>query len=381
MRSINSMRFLIGLSLLVSLVACHKSEHEEVVGTPYELTIPQFFPTKLNIPDDNPLTKEGVELGRHLFYDTRLSGDLDEDKGICCASCHVQSAGFDLGSENPLVTNGKPVGLSGNATQHNALPLVNLVFNNEGYTWNGAVSAQNTDIHNRNIEDIVAHTIEDPSEMNSTWEHSLNALRTRVEYANMFFKAFGTEEITKERVCKAIAQFVRTLISSNSKFDRYLRGETNLTSSEWNGYILFSTEEGADCFHCHGGAGTPLFTTNLFYNNALDSEFNGGGDRYSITGNIQDMGAYRAPTLRNISVSAPYMHDGRFSTLDEVLQFYNLGLNNSQYVHPYMHKINEGGAMLTPSQIADLKAFLNTLTDEEFITNERTSNPYKNINK
>jgi cytochrome c peroxidase len=144
-----------------------------------------------------------------------------------------------------------------------------------------------------------------------------------------------------------------------------LQGKVQLTPQELNGYVLFTTEEGGDCFHCHGGSGTPLFTTNLCYNNALDNVFNDPHDRFSVTGDPMDHGAYKAPTLRNIALTAPYMHDGRYKTLDEVLAFYNTGQQNSPYVSPLMHHVNDGGVMLTPSQIADLKAFLLTLTEEE----------------
>jgi cytochrome c peroxidase len=215
-----------------------------------------------------------------------------------------------------------------------------------------------------------------PDEMNSTAEKTVAAIAGIPTYPPMFKKAFGTEEVTMDRIKKAIAQFIRTLISGNSKFDKFMRGEVQLTNSELRGYILFTTEEGADCFHCHGSEGTPLFTTNLFYNNALDSIFDDPHDRYGYTGNPSDIGAYRAPTLRNVVVTAPYMRDGRFETLDEVLRFYNEGLIYSPYVHPLMHKINQGGALLTPPQLEDLKAFLNTLTDEEFLTNPQFANPH-----
>jgi cytochrome c peroxidase len=211
--------------------------------------------------------------------------------------------------------------------------------------------------------------------MNSTPERTVHALKQNPKYPAMFKKAFGTEEINISRTQKAIAQFVRTLVSGNAKFDRFLRGEEQLTAAEMRGYILFMTEEGADCFHCHGGDGNPLFTTNLFYNNALSTVFDDPYDRFSVTKNPQDIGAYRASSLRNIMVSAPYMHDGRFKTIDEALDFYNFGLQNSPYVHPLMHKLEQGGAYLTPAQIADLKAFLHTLTDEEFLTNPKFSKP------
>ena len=176
---------------------------------------------------------------------------------------------------------------------------------------------------------------------------------------------------------RAIAQFVRTLISSNSKFDRFMLGEVQLTTAERNGYVLFMTEQGGDCFHCHGGDGNPLFTTNLFYNNGKDSLFTDPGDRYSVTGNLADVGAYKAPTLRNLAFTAPYMHDGRFRTLDEVLAFYNSNLVSSPSISPLMHHIATGGIRLSPPQLADLKSFLLTLTDSSFVVNPTFSRPVK----
>ncbi len=144
-------------------------------------------------------------------------------------------------------------------------------------------------------------------------------------YPELFRKAFGTEKVSVKNMGRAIAQFVRTLISSDSRFDKFLAGELQLTASERRGYALFMTEQGGDCFHCHGGEGNPLFTTNLFYNNGKDSVFVDQADRFKITGDQADIGAYKAPTLRNIAFTAPYMHDGRLKTLDEVLTFYNSG--------------------------------------------------------
>jgi cytochrome c peroxidase len=294
---------------------------------------------------------------------------------MSCATCHVQANNFDVGMNNPRFPDGKPVGLSGEPTPHNAMPLMNLVFNHEGYLWNGLIHESNPNYRQRQLEDIVLMAITAPHEMNSTAEKTVYAVKQNPKYPALFIKAFGTEEINIERIQKAIAQFVRTLVSGNSKFDRYLRKELNLSEAEMRGFILFSTEEGADCFHCHGGDGTPLLTTNLFYNNALSSVFDDPNDRFAVTKNTQDIGAYRAPSLRNVMVSAPYMHDGRFKTIDEVFDFYNFGLQYSDYVHPLMHKLEQGGAFLTPQEIADLKAFLNTLTDSEFLTNSKFAKP------
>ncbi|MCQ2279962.1 MAG: c-type cytochrome [Bacteroidales bacterium] len=353
-------RFLLfSILLMMVLVACNK-EKKEYHPTPYNIVIPKYFPTALNLPADNPMTVEGIELGRKLFNDTRLCGytGTNPDSLICCASCHVERCGFDIGTDNPRLQNGRARGLRG-TTQHNVMPLCNLVFNREGYLWNGAVSG------NKNIEDIVLAAITAEDELAATPEQVVSRIEQDASYRELFRKAFGTEEVTMQRIQWAVAQYVRTLVRANSKFDKYLRGELQLTEQELRGYVLFTTEEGADCFHCHGSAGTPLFTTNLFYNNALDAIPTDLSDRFSVTGNPQDRGAYRAPTLRNIALTAPYMHDGRFNTLDEVLEFYNTGLQYSANVSPLMHHINDGGTCLTPSQIADLKAFLETLTECE----------------
>lgn len=357
--SMSHLLLLVLLVLSVCLFSCKKQTVFE--PTPYTLNIPLHFPTRLNIPADNPLTVEGVALGRKLFYDGHLCGYLGNDEAsmMSCATCHQPAHGFDIGTDNPRFPGGQPIGMSGQPTHHVPLPLVNLVFNSNGYLWNGAAS---------NIESIVLATLTDPAEMNATYGMVEAAIAANEEYPPMFAAAFGSSDVTVERIAAAIAQYVRTLVSANSKFDRYTRGEVQLTPQELNGYILFTTEEGADCFHCHGSDGSPLFTTNLFYNNALDAQFTDNADRFAVTGNAMDHGAYKAPTLRNIAVSAPYMRDGRFKTLDEVLEFYNSGLVNTPYVSPLMHHLNEGGTMLTPSQIADLKAFLETLTDEEFCT-------------
>lgn len=335
--------------------------------TPYEIRIPKGFPTQLNIPADNPMTKEGVELGRLLFHDPHLCGytGTEPDSLMSCATCHRRECNYDIGVDNPRFPDGRAKGrTTGIATAHNVMPLVNLVFNREGYFWNGLIREENDNPRQRTIEDVVRMAILAEDEMCGTEASSVAAIRADAKYPVLFEKAFGTREITMERIQKAIAQYVRSLVSANSRFDRYLQGLEQLTEQELHGYVLFSTEEGADCFHCHGGGGSPLFTTNLFYNNGLDVAFADRHDRESVTGDPRDRGAYRAPSLRNVALSAPYMHDGRFKTLDEVLEFYNAGVYNTPYTHPLMHHASEGGVQLTPTDIADLKAFLLTLTDD-----------------
>lgn len=340
-------------SILVLLLGC-KDKEKDYQPRPYEFSIPLFFPTRTNIPDDNPMTIEGVELGRRLFYDPRLSGREVPGAISNCASCHHQENNFEAGTS-----------LSG--FHHAMLPLVNLAWNTSGFGWNGSVFT---------LEDMVLAAVTAENEINGDTTQIVNYLQATDDYPNLFLKAFGSNKITFSNLQRAIAQFVRSLVSSNSRFDQYLRGETQLTQDELNGYILFVTEEGADCFHCHGsGSGNALMTTNMFYNNGLDNIFTDPDDRYAISHNPLDRGAYKAPTLRNIAVSPPYMHDGRFHTLDQVIDFYSDSVKYSEQVSPLMHHVMQGGVRLTTQEKQQLKAFLNTLTDSTFINNPKHGRP------
>jgi cytochrome c peroxidase len=365
--------------LLIALFSCKKQETQEppYVPSPYVIEIPWRFPASVNIPADNPMTIEGVELGRCLFYDGRLSGRTSPDSLMSCSTCHLQSHAFECGIDHPKFAGGHPFGVTGIPTAHSMLPLINLVWTGNGYLWNGSVHGQNADKNSRNIEDIVSMAIVTPSEMNSDTTRVKTLIQNIPGYPELFRKAFGGSTVTMKNISKAIAQFVRTLVSSGSKFDRFMKGEVQLNSSELSGYVLFMTEQGADCFHCHGGEGNPLFTAGLYYNNGKDSLFTDVLDRSWVTGNTSDIGAYKAPTLRNLAFTAPYMHDGRFRTLDEVLDLYNSKLVWSPSISPLMHHISTGGVQLTPSKKADLKAFLLTLTDSTFILNPAFSKPEK----
>lgn len=391
MRNNTFLVLIISVFLTYFLTSCQKDkpipDNDDVSqATPYTIEIPHGFPTELNIPEDNPMTVEGIALGRHLFYDGRMSGRTHQDSLMSCSSCHLQANSFECGINHPEYTGGFTHGITGIPTPHVMLPMINLVWNPNGYLWNGMIHHTNTnlfqgnpDLHYRNLESLVWMGIVAPHEMNGSVERTVETIAAIPMYAPMFKAAFGTEEVTIDRICKAIAQFVRTLISSDSNFDRYLRGEYQLTQSELRGFVLFNTEEGADCFHCHGSDGNPLFTTNLFYNNGKDADFTGPNfdprDRYAYTGNTRDIGAYKATTLRNIDYTGPYMHDGRFSTLEEVLEFYSSGLVWSPYVHPLMHKIADGGAELIPQEKTDVLNFIRTLEDTVFLTNPDYANP------
>lgn len=388
-------KFLLVASLLGLLLSffqgCSDDEPTMQKPTPYEFPEVKGFPTQKNIPSDNPMTVEGVELGRYLFYDGRLGGRLHRDSLMSCSTCHLQSRAFEIGTDHPRFTDGHPRGIptrdypQGKPTPHVMLPVVNLVFNNTGYMWNGFLEESNTstgipgydfseipNLNFRNLEAFTYMAIVAPHEMNNSITNSVNAIKTEPRYPAMFRAAFGSEEITGERISKALSQFVRSIISYRSKYHKWLRNEVTLTDAETRGYDLFFSER-ADCFHCHGGS---VFMTDFgFANNAKDAVFTDPRDRYSITKLPWDIGAYRTPSLINTELNGPYMHDGRFQTLDEVIDFYSEGLVYSEHVHPLMKFVQQGGVHLTDTEKADLKAFLLTLTDHELLVDESYGPP------
>jgi len=211
--------------------------------------------------------------------------------------------------------------------------------------------------------------------MNNTWPNAVASLQATSNYPDLFFEAFGTSIIDSVLVVKAIAQFERTLISGNSRFDQYLLGDTNaITAEELNGFNVFMDEDRGDCFHCHGSDANPLWTDNIFHNNGLDTSFldNGLG---IVTGDPLDNGKFKSPSLRNLAYSAPYMHDGRFETLEEVINHYSEGLVFSETIDPLMKNIADGGAHINEDDKADLKAFLLSLSEPEFTTNPDFQDP------
>jgi len=310
-------------------------------NTAYNLIIPFGFPN-MNIPTNNPITIEGVYLGEKLFNDPILSADNTQS----CASCHNQSSAFSQQSQFSI-------GIDGIAGNRNASALINIGWNNS-FNWDGSALT---------LEEQAFEPIRNPIEMHNTWLNVENKLNQDSIYKDLFKKAFNIDHIDSNHVVMAIAQFERTLISANSKYDKYLRQEILLSPEEINGYIIFNTEKG-DCFHCHG---TNLFMDNQFHNNGIDFEpfldLGLGG----VTNNISDYGKFRTPTLRNIEHTAPYMHDGRFTTLEEVVEHYNSGGKYSSTVDPLMKNIGIG-LQLTEQEKENLIAFLKTLSDEDFIS-------------
>ena len=313
-------------------------------ATPYNIVTPAGFPDMI-IPENNPNTLEGIALGEKLFNDPILSGDGTQS----CISCHLQSANFSD-------TNQFSTGIDGLKGNRNASTIVNAGWNSSNF-WDGRATT---------LEDQAFGPVVNPIEMHNTWQNVENTLNGNTEYLTLFKEAFNINYIDSNHVVKAIAQFERSLVSANSKFDKFYRGEISLTPSELNGYSIYNSESG-DCFHCHG---TLLFTDNLFHNNGLDSEepFLDIG-LSEVTNNPLDNGKFKTPSLRNIEYSAPYMHDGRFASLDEVVTHYNEGGHYSSTVDPLMKKIGTG-LQLTNQELSDLVAFLKTLSDEDFISEE-----------
>lgn len=355
------MKKLIVFSVLFSIVIAFKSckKDEEVlpfIPTPFPLEIPQGFP-QMPVPANNPLTLEGVELGRHLFYDERLSGD----NTMSCATCHHPSMNF-------TDTARFSTGITGAIGTRNSMPLINLGWQ-KFFFWDGRVNS---------LEEQVLHPVINPIEMNDRWPLVVEELKLDPYYPEMFRKAFGERGIDSVKVSKALAQFLRTMISGNSRYDKMRRGELVFTTDENLGLEFFNRDKdeansivGADCFHCHG---EPMFTDNLFHNNGLDAFFTDLGYG-NVTLDPNDNGKFKSPTLRNIALTAPYMHDGRFKTLDEVINHYSIGLVNSPTIDPLMKFVADGGIGLSTIEKNQVKAFLLTLTDNDFATNPAFQDP------
>ena len=338
----------IGCSKDVSLIS-DDSNYTEPKPTPYNLIIPAGFPS-MNIPADNPMTVEGIALGRRLFFDPILSGD----NSISCGSCHFQQFGF-TDSLRQFSS-----GIDNFAGTRNSMPIMNLGWE-RNFFWDGGAS---------NLESQVIGPIENPIEMHETLSNALSELNAHPEYPALFRQAFGSEIINTANLIKAIAQFERTLISGNSRFDKFMQQGMPLTVQEIRGMDLFIDFQKGDCVHCHVLGST--FTDHEFRNNGLDSVSEDEG-RGRITLLATDYGKFKTPGLRNIAVTGPYMHDGRFATLEQVLEHYNTGIKPHPNLDPRLSDVTPG--RMTSQDIQDIVAFLNTLTDEEFLTNPNFKKP------
>jgi len=315
--------------------------------TPYQLQISATFPIP-DLPRDNPLTGEGVALGGRLFFDRRLSaGSLQS-----CATCH-----------NPRLAFSQPRrfsrGVDGGLGTRNAMALENLAWKNS-FFWDGRATT---------LREQVLQPIQNPVEMHETLSNAVAKIAADRDYRRLFANAFSSPAITADRMARALEQFLLVQVSDDSKFDRVMAGRGTFTAGEQRGFELFSTEYdprrgqfGADCFHCHGG---PLFQSQGFANNGLDSTFRDLG-RAKVTGKASDQGKFAVPSLRNVAVTAPYMHDGRFQTLEQVIEHYATGIKRSATLDPNLAKHPDGGVPLSAEDKRALAAFLKTLTDEKF---------------
>lgn len=325
--------------------------------TPYEVDLPEHFENELPpmpIPADNPLTQEGVELGKQLFFDPILSAD----NSLSCAGCHKPEASFsDRG-------NAVSTGIDGTQGHRNAMPLFNLAWQDR-FNWHGSATS---------LEEQAFEPVTNPDEMAASWPNVTQELEEHPTYPRLFYEAFGVTDIDSTHVVKAIAQYERTLISGNSKFDRYLQGKASLTPQEAAGLNVYMSESKGDCFHCHGDPSNPLWTDGQFHNNGLDQTFTDIGLE-EVSGDPDHRGLFKTPSLRNLAFSEPYMHDGRFQTLDQVIDHYSEGLVDSPTIDPLMKAVDQGGVQLSPQEKEELKAFLLSLSDTSFVEREAERAP------
>lgn len=376
------------LMFSITINACKKKEEPEITPqdcsnsntcsgfnpTPYELQQPAYFSPIPSRITSKKLTVEGIKLGRHLFYEKLLSGD----NTMSCASCHNQANGF--------TDNGKAFseGIDGSIGTINAMPLFNLAYSAE-FFWDG----RSPTIEAQALEPVI-----NPIEMHETWKNAINELKGVQKYNDMFCAAYGTLDYDSTHAADAIAQFELTLISAGSEFDKALEriGGANIdpifaSPSVVRGYKVFTSEVsanggGGDCFHCHS-VDNRLFTNNEFMNNGLDDNPDIG--RKKVTGKNSDLGKFKVPSLRNIEHTGPFMHDGRFKTLEEVVEFYNSGVKiNSPNIEAIMlsDNVNGGtgianGLNLKLQEKIDLVNFLKALSDPDFISNPEFSDPNK----
>jgi cytochrome c peroxidase len=358
--------------ILMFMVACQDDGDGDKNGTetpnlvvlddtPYAFDA-QGLPPPTALQADNALTEQGVKLGKMLFFEPMLS----KNEVMSCGSCHNQATGFsDIAQFS--------VGVDGLFGDRQAMAVFNLAWHTNEFFWDGRANL---------LRDQALMPITDPLEMNETLDNVVAKLSASDLYPDQFIRTFGDQEITPEKMGLAMEQFMLSIVSGNSKYDRYQQGVEELTESEMRGLELFEMEynpffpdfSGADCQHCHGG---PNFENDLYMNNGLDSdaEFQDIG-REAATGDPADKAKFKVTTLRNIALTPPYMHDGRFATLEEVVDHYNEGIKASSTADGAILATQTTGLMLTDQDKTDLVNFLHTLTDESFASNTEYANPF-----
>lgn len=338
--------------------SCKKDDETQALNPaphPTSLEVPGNFPAVMDDPD-NPLTVEGIALGRKLFYDTRLSGN----NKISCASCHKQALAF---SDGIALSN---IGVSNQTLHRHAPPLFNLAWVKSGLFWDGG---------SKNLESQALGPLASRDEMFQDLKELERELKQVPEYVQQFRFLFN-RDINAIDAIKAIAQFERTLVSAGSKYDFYVRKApgSSLTSLEIEGLALVN----AKCRSCHSGE---LFTDDGYHNNGLDNDFPADLEgiyqgRFRVTFNPADLGKFKTPSLRNVALTAPYMHDGRFKTLDDVLNHYSQNIKTSPTLDAALYKnASMPGIPISEEEKTAIKAFLLTLSDQNFIQNQKFSNP------
>ncbi|CAA7194324.1 Cytochrome c551 peroxidase [Chryseobacterium potabilaquae] len=346
----NKSFFVIGL-VFVSFLTCISCSEEIIQPLEKDealnLHFPSYFPELTFDASGNPITKNGIELGRKLFYEGRLS----RNNTISCGFCHIQENAFTHHGHNVSHGVDDRVGI------RNAPPIQNMAFLKK-YTWDGV-------IHNLNDQPIIPITEE--NEMDSSMPEIISKLNSDFKYKKLFKAAYGDESITGEKILKALCQFMATMISADAKYDRFKQGLENLTVEETQGMNLFNQK----CASCHSGE---LFTDESFRNTGMyyNTQFKDAG-RYRVTLDQNDWMKFRVPSLRNIEYTAPYMHDGRFYTLEAVLNFYSDNVEDNPNLDVELKKNGHVGINMNTQEKQFIIAFLKTLSDKSFITNPKFS--------
>lgn len=341
------------LSILLSIltfVSCQKELRNNNGGdalVPMPLQRPSNFPAILYDTTSNPITKQGFELGRKLFYDAKLS----RDNTISCGSCHIQTSAFTQHGHN--VSHG----IDDLVGTRNSQPVVNLAWSSS-FFWDGGV-------FNLDLQPFAP--IQNPVEMGADLPTVIEKLNQDRVYPVMFEKVFGSSTVNSANLMKALSQFMLQCVSANSRYDKFVRSEgEQLSASEQEGLTIFKQK----CGTCHS---TDLFTDNLFHSNGLPPSAVDDRGRGIITLNPADDYLFKTPTLRNLSFSAPYMHDGRFRTLEEVMNHYSNGMQDLPNLDNQFRQNNGLGIPLTSEEKSKIITFLKTLDDETFLRDPKLS--------
>jgi cytochrome c peroxidase len=337
------------LLILPLLWSCSNDQDDVYQNIPLEFKVPSNFPPLAYDLANNPPTQKGFELGKKLFYEGRLASD-----GIVsCGFCHIQ--------EDAFTHHGHSLshGVNDAIGTRNTPSIQNLGYQTS-FMYDGATT-------HLDLQPIIPFT--SPIEMNGDFNKAIAMMKGDAEYQKMFQLAFTDGQINSENMLKALGQFMLMVTSSNSRFDKYRRNEADgtLSQQELDGYTVFNQK----CASCHA---TDLFTDNSFRNNGLPVNplINDVG-RFRVTQLAQDLHKFKVPSLRNVEKTAPYMHDGRFLTLDGVLEHYNSGVVNSATLDSSLNRNGRLGIALTTTEKTQLIAFLKTLTDTQYLTDKRFS--------